>query len=148
MDEEQSKYVFSVGHLTEMLLDCHKNNRPMKVDATPYMLKMLQDLNDKSEQLMLGFVGESFDLVDDMLEELKQEIKTKKWHSIEDAPKDGTHVLIFEENSEFPVVAAYHNGVWVCQTEAYLADEAGNIGTNLDQDLVLWWYPLMGPPAK
>lgn len=74
---------------------------------------------------------------------------TPQWQPIATAPKDGTSVLIWESDSDVPVVAFFHNrrDRWFADTEHYDTNGDACVIDKLSQELVTHWMPLPAAPT-
>jgi hypothetical protein len=72
------------------------------------------------------------------------------WQPIETAPKDGTHVLLWEEYSTDPFVGYWLYGKWSASHEHVDAEGGWDGATVIDniQCDVTHWMPLPPPPSS
>lgn len=77
------------------------------------------------------------------------------WQPIETAPRDGSNVIVWDNESRLPAVASWHwfgdmelmQGCWEADKAIYYADYS-KVYDNLDTRHVTHWMPLPEPPEE
>ena len=71
-----------------------------------------------------------------------------EWQPIESAPRDGTHILLWERYNDYPCVGyfSHRRNMWFADTEHYDTSGDATVTDTLWQSHISHWMPLPPPP--